>query len=186
MTSWSGRLHRVERRAAGDPLGEGPTLLPIVRSLAEDRLAWLAVVVRREHIDLLDPRPFARNPGAVARFLAGLTRSVTDDGGPALAVGLAGNLQVRVRALPAERVGVPVAVAFLEAPDCDWWLWQRFLGAAPDDDAEPEQLLLAQRGDPLPNGLGRWWSLGRRTGVKVSLSSVEQVTPTVSSSPLVH
>ena len=181
----AGRVRVVERRTTGDALAEGPTLLPLVRNMAErDQVAWLAVVVRRERIELLDPRPFVAVPQLVARFMAGLTRSEVPDGGPALAVGLIGNLQVR--AAPSRNGPrpplAPVAVAFLEAPNCDWWLWQRFLGL--DDIEDPEQELAGRHGDALPNGLGRWWSLGRRTGVRVQLERLEPAPPPPSA--LIH
>ena len=186
MTRWSGRVRRVERRTTGDALAEGATLVPLVRGLADEQVAWLAVVVRPSHLDLIDPRPLASDRTAVGRFLAGLTRSVTAEG-PALAVGLAGNLrvQVRMRTRSGHAVrGSPVGVAFLEAPDCDWWMWQRFLGPG-TEQIDPEQIRSGHHGDPLPPGLGRWWSLGRRTGVRVSLSQVAP-SPPLGTSPLVH
>lgn len=219
MRSASGQVRRVPRRTTGAPLEEGRTLVPLVRSLATDQSAWLAVVVRSAHIDLIDPRPFARHPREIARFIAGLSRSRTSAGGAALAVGLAGNLQVSVRARHrGQQVqrSAPVAVAFLEAPDCDWWLWQRFLGVSdgsraagasegagvPDragsvddrapssglgaDVAGPEQVLAARRGDALPAGLGRWWSLGRRTGVRVTLTPTSAIAVPAETSPHVH
>jgi len=189
VTTITTRVRRLERRTAGDALQEGSTLLPLLDGLSEDQTAWVAIVVRRQHIELVDPRPFAGPPPAVARFMAGLTRSETPDGGPAMAVGLAGNLQVRVRARSGGRRidrSAPVTVAFLEAPDCDWWLWQRFLGATSDDGVPPEQQLAGRHGDPLPNGLGRWWSLGRRSGVRVTLQTETPAMPEVRTSPLIH
>ncbi len=187
MSTWSGRVRRIARTSP-DALAEGSALLPLVRGLAEDRLAWVAVVVREEHIDLVDPRPAGREGPEVARFLAGLSRSVTS-AGPARAVGIAGNLQVRVGVRRAGRVtdrGVPVSVVFLEAPDCDWWMWQRFAGSSDDEHPPAEQVLAARHGDPLPGGLGRWWSLGRRTGVRVVFGGSEQAIPPVATSPLIH
>ncbi|MEO0605243.1 MAG: hypothetical protein AAF211_27685, partial [Myxococcota bacterium] len=106
--------------------------------------------------------------------------------GPALAVGLVGTLKVRVRARTQGRTverDTPVGVAFLEAPDCDWWMWQRF--RTPEDaDRDAEQILAARHGDPLPGGLGRWWSLARRSRLRVVLDA--RSDEAVTSSPLVH
>lgn len=180
-----GQVRVIARERFGDPLDEGPTLVRLVRNMAPDARGWLAVVVRDRRIELLDPRPFA-GPG-LQRWLGGLTRSEALGEGPARAVGIAGHLEVRrtVRGSGRAVAPSPVAIAFLEVPDCDWWMWQRFLGPLPDG-IDDEQVLAGQRGDALPNGVGRWWSLGRRSGVRVRLDPVAPARPPIASSPLVH
>ncbi|MEN0063241.1 MAG: hypothetical protein AAGA48_13890 [Myxococcota bacterium] len=178
----TGRVRMIERQTSGDALLEGETLLPIVRGLAApERVAWVAVVVRAQRIELIDPRPFAKAGPDVMRFMAGLTRSHPANAGPALAVGIAGTLQLNLQTRNTKSRATPIALAFLEAPDCDWWMWQRFLGMDEEEESEaPEQILTARRGDALPNGLGRWWSLGRRARLKVQF---EPQTPT---SEMIH
>jgi hypothetical protein len=101
-------------------------------------------------------------------LLAGLSRSVLA-GRSAVAVGLIGRFTLERRG-PGAPVTAPVLLAFLEWSDCRWVGWRRVLdapGARPDGDA----LERALDGDPLPDGLGRWWSLGRRTGVQVTFGA---------------
>jgi hypothetical protein len=95
-------------------------------------------------------------------------------------VGVAGRFLVRRRDEP----GAPVALAFLEWPDCRWWHWRTLLDgegrAVPDSDT----IRRAIDGDPLPGGLGRWWSQSRRAGTVVRYGPVDP--PATSASPLVH
>lgn len=63
------------------------------------------------------------------------------------------------------------AVTFIEWPDGRWWFWH----AGADVDQRvlidgTDVVKSAMDGDPLPDRLGRWWSLGRRLGVRVEFN----------------
>ncbi|MEQ1507867.1 MAG: hypothetical protein ABMB14_36905, partial [Myxococcota bacterium] len=119
----------------------------------------------------------------VPLFLAGLSRSggAGDEGGlgPALAVGLAGRFVYRARGVGPS----PVGLVFLEWPDCRWWSWRVVLDGAGAPVADSESRYCAVDGDALPGGLGRWWSLGRRSGRTVRYGDV---VPAPTASALVH
>ena len=120
----------------------------------------------------------------LSRFLAGLTRSGSGETDMPVAVGVAGRFMMRVRG-SENAAAVPVAIAFLEWSDCRWWHWQLLLGTDGKPMPDGDMHRSADNGDPLPQGLGRWWSLGRRTGVRVQVGWPSGgVQP--SESPLVH
>lgn len=166
---------------------EGEFLAGLVQtSLADDASPGgtlpVAVVVRRQHTELLDLR-MARATGlSMHGLLAGLTRSSPHGRGLPVAVGVAGRLRYRA----PEGGTVPVAVAFLEWPDCAWWQWQVLLDPDGSPRAETEIRRGASAGDAMPAGLGRWWSLGRRSGVRVNYGPREAPSGHVEESSLVH
>jgi hypothetical protein len=124
-------------------------------------------------VDLL---PVVRARIPVPAFLAGLTRSRGEGDAEALAVGLAGRFLVRRRSDP-QRSGAPVALAFLEWPDNAWWHWRALLDADGAIREDTVTLTRALDGDPLPESLGRWWSLGRRMGYQVQYGPVRRAEP---------
>ena len=146
------------------------------RAVGARRAPTVAVVVRESRIHLIQLRPLVEARASLARFLAALTRSEAP-GGPPEAVGLVGTVRMR-RGRGA--VAVPAALVFLEWADCRWWHWQALL------DGDNRQILdstetvrSALDGDPLPSGLGRWWSVGRRTGVSVRFGEARVVESAV-------
>jgi hypothetical protein len=128
-----------------------------------------AVVLRPERTELVLLTPAVGAAAPFHRFMAGLTRSDVADASAAVAVGFIGT----VRSLAVgDRPGPdqPVAVVFVEWEDCRWWFWRASL--APDlKTVRPgsEVVVSALDGDRMPDRLGRWWSLGRRLGMTVTL-----------------
>ncbi len=181
------RIHTLSPSA--DPATEGERLRRLVQqAVARAAAAPAAVVVRPGGTEIIELRPVAEAGLSLPLFLAGLTRSEREDAGagagPPLAVGLIGQLRLRRPSGPAGG-SVPVALAFLEWPDCSWWQWQVLLGGDRALLEETEMIRRAEDGDPLPAGLGRWWSLGRRRRLQIRYSAA---SPTIQplESPLVH
>jgi len=172
------RIRGLDRTPAPSTEAEGEHLAQLVRrALDAGSAAPVAVVVRPQRTDLVALAPLLQRRTAIASFLAALTRSEVDGHALPVAVGVAGRLLLRRGSGPP----VPVAQAFLEWADCRWWQWQVLL----DTDGVPLPDTVVHRraadGDALPRGLGRWWSLGRRTGARLKLQRVEDEAP-----PLVH
>jgi hypothetical protein len=84
-------------------------------------------------------------------------------------VGVVGRFGLRRR---GAKQPVHVALVFVEWSDGRWWQWQALLaqdGASLLDDTLIERE--AELGDPLPDGLGRWWTLARRRNLRVRLEA---------------
>ena len=128
-----------------------------------------AVVVRDDAtVDLIPLSPALVRDSPLPMLLAGLSRSVLEDRA-AIAVGVIGRFRME-RRTPSGTVGVPVLLSFLEWSDCRWVSWRLVLGADDQPVDDGESWHRAADGDPLPAGLGRWWSLGRRTGATLHLT----------------
>lgn len=174
-------VQTVARDVAGledDALGE--SLAGMVReAVARKGAPTVATVARADRVDLIGLAPVVEGRLPVHGFLASLTRAEVDPGVlDPHAVGLMGTVRVR---RPGDGVdGAPVAVVFLEWPDCRWWHWRALIepttGALLD---HTETIRRAIDGDPLPDGLGRWWSAGRRQPGRARLAKA-------SDSPMVH
>lgn len=137
------------------------------RSRAPEGPAPAAVVVRDDGaVELLPLSADLLRGVSLPVLLAGLSRSELESR-RAVAVGLVGRFVWRPG---AATVGIPVLLAFLEWPDCRWASWRWFLRGD-----EEESWGRATEGDPLPDGLGRWWTLGRRTGALVRFAPAELV-----------
>jgi hypothetical protein len=108
-------------------------------------------------------------------LLAGLTSTWTPEGGRVEAIGVAGRFQLRRRG----QSPVGVALVFLEWEDCSWWHWQVLLDAEGQPVEGSDTVRAARDGDPLPGGLGRWWTRARRHGIRMSMRRAE-------SAPLTH
>ncbi len=139
------------------------------------------IVVRERTVEVMDLAPLAQAGRPLSWMLAGLAGSTTQ-GGAAEAVGLVGRFQLRRRGTgPA----VPVALAFLEWGDGHWWQWQALLAVdRPALVPDTATLRTAEAGDALPDGLGRWWTMQRRSGARLMLTPSEQ--PPVETSAIVH
>ena len=151
----------------------------VVDALGKGGAPPTGVVWRRDRLDLMSLQPVAEKRIALPMLLAGLSRSTAEDAGPVDAVGLMGVF--RARRSPKEP-GVPVALVFLEWPDCRWWHGKALLET--DGTTLREQTATcttAARGDALPRSLGRWWSLGRRRALTVHLRRRETELPPLSS-----
>jgi hypothetical protein len=141
----------------------------LARAVEDGRLGPVAgVVVRESVVDLVDLAP-VRADGRVPWLLAGMTSTRTDGGGVE-AVGLWGRMERHRRGGPSETM----AAVFLEWSDCRWWFWS----ARVDDEGLVESSIAersALDGDPMPDGLGRWWTRARRERMSVRLQPQQPV-----------
>lgn len=172
---------RAEDRPLGTDDEEGERLVELIRPRLA-RPGALAVALREGRAEWYDLGPVAAARLPIGGFLAALSRSRAGDHPPPLAVGLAGRFQLR-------RGGgvAPVGLVFLEwAADDRWWHWQRLLrDVRPgEDEDELESLTRAVDGDPMPDGLGRWFVRGRRT--RATLNFGAERKPAVDGTQLVH
>ncbi len=180
-------VRAIERSATADAASEGEYLADLVRTALErGSAAPVAVVVRPERTELMDLRTVARSRLGLTPFLAGLSRSEVGGLGAPMAVGIAGTFRHRAPASPSDAPPVPVGLAFLEWSDCRWFHWQVLLGTDGQLQEDTELVRSAEAGDPMPSGLGRWWSLGRRRDMRVRYASGLPSAVPVRESPLVH
>ena len=168
MSSMRVRIRSLERGEPRPDSDEGGRLVELVRRAVHTGQApTTAVVLRPQRVELIGLRPVVEARQPLWRFLAALTRTETE--GSAEAVGVIGRVGLR-----GEGGRVPAAIVFLEWPDCRWWWWRALL--SPTDGqvlTDTETIRCAVEGDPLPRGLGRWWSLGRRQRLAVRLNRLD-------------
>jgi hypothetical protein len=138
----------------------GQELAERVRKAVERRQApTVALIARPERLDFVGLRTVVEEQLPVQRFIAGLTRAHVDAVGAASAVGVMGTVGART---PDGSGRVPMAVVFLEWPDCRWWYWRALVDPVEQVlRADTETVRRAVDGDPLPSGFGRWWTVGR-------------------------
>jgi hypothetical protein len=123
-----------------------------------------AMVVTPDRIDIVPLRPVVEAKMRPGLFLAGLSRGAFGSEAP-IAVGLIGTFTWR---RTREDAGIPLVMTFLEWADCRWWQWRALVdpGASPlAIRHDTETTLRAVDGAARPDGLGGWWSLGRRRPV---------------------
>lgn len=181
------RIRVLERRPADDDEAEGRFLADLVRTALERGAASpVAVVVREVRTELVTLRGVVERGVPLPSFLAGLCASEPEGQSRPRAVGLAGRFMLRQRETRGRppAAGAPVGVAFLEWPDCRWWQWRMLLDGEDRPVPDSETIRRALDGDPLPGGLGRWWSQSRRTGSTVRYGALEPLAP--APPPLVH
>ncbi len=186
MDSLQLRVRSTPRGDIFDHDAEGDRLRTwVCEAMERGPTPMVAVVLRSDRIDLIGLRPVIEARMRVGLFLAGLTRSISDDAGPVVAVGVMGVLRSRRRD-SGDGPGVPMAVAFLEWEDCRWWHWKALVD--PDQQQVREDtstVLCAEDGDALPAAFGRWWSYGRRNGLRVRMARSEE-SESEQAPPLVH
>lgn len=174
------RIRMIARRPTDDE-GEGEHLVSLVTdALSKGDAGAVAVVIRAERTELVELRGVIEAGVPLPMFLGGLTRSEPEGQGLPLAIGLAG----RFRMSGPNGGGSPVGLVFLEWPDCRWWQWRVVLDASGKVVPDTETRRRAVDGDSLAGGLGRWWSVGRRTGNVVRFGPAE--VPSAQVSSLVH
>ncbi len=179
------KMHSLKRDTSGmsdDELGD--LLVGYVeKALPERRAPAVATIARPSRVDVLGLKAIIDARIHVNRFLAALTRADTDiDVEEPSAIGVMGTVRIRQpvqagasKAPPAPPV--PMGVVFLEWPDNRWWLWRTLLDAEGNPVAGTETRTRAVDGDPLPRGFGRWWSLGRRANLRLSMRRASDGTP---------
>ena len=150
-----------------DALGEA--LVALVReAIHKGRAPTVAAIPRPDQLDILQLHPLAQEGVPLQPLLAGLTRAqIHPPVGDPIALGIMG----KVLWGPKGTQRVPMALVFLEWQDCRWWMWRALLDPS-DETIQPhtETTTQAIQGDPMPPGLGRWWSLGRRLPNRMTLS----------------
>lgn len=122
-----------------------------------ERPTLSAVVVSSEEVTLLALPEAGDRHG----FLSGLTTVPGTE-----AVGLMGIAHRRTRS----GAKVPALLCFLEWTDCGWWMSEAILDAEGALLAGSVSTRSAQAGDALPEGVGRWWSHARRSGLEARLA----------------
>ena len=158
------RFHTLRDPApqADEPLAR--YLVQQVREAIPRKQAGPAVVMARgdraEVIGIRELRgpDLPPTPDAIAL----MTRASFPDGAAVRAIGLMGVYGYRAR---PEDPAVPTALVFIEWTDGRWWQWRALID--PSDArllTETETVLRAVDGLPRPNGLGGWWTRGRRLG----------------------
>lgn len=151
----------------------------VLRGVARGAAPPVGVVVRDEVVHLIDVRPAAAQKVAVGRLLAGLTQARFDDAPDRpQAVGVLGTFRLKQR---PDEAGAPLVQVFLEWPDCSWWHWRALLDADGEVVQDTVTVQSARDGDPLPKGLGRWWSTARRHNLQLHLRRQAPAPPPLSS-----
>jgi hypothetical protein len=171
MRTLSLQLHTMNRDIDGmSDAGVGEMLVGMVEAaLQKGRPPAVATILRADRVDILGLKPIVDAKIPVNLFLAALTRAeVGPELGDAGAIGVMGTVRVR---------GAPMAIAFLEWPDNRWWLWRSLLDAEGAPIPDTETRTCAVDGDALPPGFGRWWSLGRRRNLRLSMRRAQDGTP---------
>lgn len=181
---------RIGSLPRGEPLpdeGEGERLRDLLLgALSRGPAPPAAVVLRERRLDLLE-LAHAR-VASLHTLLAGLTRSVVPDGSAVEAVGLVGVFAPSPAAAAPEpaRSAAGIALAFLEWEDGRWWSWRA--AALPGGGVREDTVTVGRAvdGDRLPDGLGRWWSLGRRARMRLELWPAPDGEDLTGTSALVH
>lgn len=131
-----------------------------------------AVVLRGPRLEIIPIPQLLQQHVHVDRFIAGLSRSNTPAGSADQidAVGVIGVLQHRIPMQPEPR---PVLAVMLEWADCRWWNWRAQLEGTPLRRVDgTDTFASALEGDTKPQGLGGWWSLGRRDRLQLNLDPI--------------
>jgi len=154
------RARRVQRPAETSAHGDlGGWLVGIVRrALIAGGAPTAAALVRFDRVDLVLAQDLRKAGAPLTRFLARSSRRGLPDGDPVDVVGIVGKVKRRTNGQDSMW-----ATVFLEWPDCSWWWWMAPIDPVTGDVLSgAEQVRSAHAGDRLPDGLGRWWSQGRR------------------------
>ena len=137
-----------------------------------------AVVLRGERLDIADLRPVAAAGIQIHAFLAAMSQSTVEGcDSPVAAVGVIGIFQ---RDPANSGGGAPMATVFLEWPDGRWVHWRALVDPTTREIVEDTATIGGSaEGDPLPDRLGRWWSLGRRKRMTMHLRPTPQAEQVV-------
>lgn len=183
------RMRTLPRGEPLDDQAEGLRLVELVtQSVERGGAPLVGVVLRGDRLDILGLEVLKEARVGLNWLLAGMTASEQEGVGPVEAVGLMGIVRVRTSPTPPGEPpppAVPMAIAFLEWEDCRWWFWRAPIDVNQERVLTDTQVITrAEDGDPLPNQLGRWWSLARRRRMRLRLDGPEPLAEP--SSPLVH
>lgn len=129
----------------------------------------VALGLRADRVDLFDLKPLVEQKVPLPHFITALTRN------DFRAVGLMGRFRRTTRTKKGAEPQVSMAMVFLEWEDCRWWQWH---GLADDAGGLVDDTVTVRRaidGDPMPAGLGRWWSRARMGGMRVQVAPAEKV-----------
>lgn len=148
-----------------DALGE--SLFDLFSEALEQGLPRPALLVfRPEQVEQIDALPIMRLPPPLGMRL--MSAAAGQDGVDCVA--LVAALTVRT----GPRTGARAAVVYLEWPDNRWWsCWQ------PMDDrrellGDEPAVRRAVEGWPKPGGLGGWFAMARRLGLRLQVRPVDQ------------
>ncbi len=120
------------------------------------------LVLRPGQVDQVDMSTVLRHPRPEAWRLVAAFAGQQD----VECVALVGALRVRARGVPKP---APALVLYVEWPDNRWWTAWRFFDRERALLGEEPLVRRAVDGWPRPSGMGGWFSLARRTGVKLKV-----------------
>ena len=148
-----------------DEAALGQSMFELVKGALEKGLPRPALfVLFPEQIDRFDLAPLMAKPRPERDRMIGAIAGQSD----VECVALLGVLQVK---RPQQGLTARGAVTFIEWPDNRWWTAWLPLG----EDAQPTtpqpEIRSAVEGFPRPGGVGGWFSLARRTGLRLHMTA---------------
>ena len=134
-------------------------------ALAQGRPRPAILAIFEDRVDQLDAVPILSSPRPRREHLLGAIAGQDE----AEAVALVGVLQLTMarRGPP-----VPAAVCFIEWADNRWWTAWQLLHADLSPATDEPIVRRAVDGYPRPGGVGGWFSLSRRLGLRLRLTPV--------------
>jgi len=155
----------VEFPPGDDTLGESLASM-VLRSVSKGVPPPSALLLKPDHVEIIDLRPILQAGLSVHRFIAAATGQPEVEAVALLAV------------LDLEELGHPLGrggSAFIEWPDNRWWHGYHLLGRSmrPVDDI-PLVVRRALDGQPRPKGFGGWFSRARFQKLSLRLERVDR------------
>ena len=128
------------------------------------------LVVRSSQIDWLDAVPIlSLDPPNRQRMMAAIAGQEDVE-----CMALMGTFKLRRRRQnQREPTQQRALLCFIEWPDCRWWSSSRLLGEHAHPIAGDALIRAAVDGWPRPGGVGGWFSMARRLGVKLQMVRAE-------------
>jgi hypothetical protein len=142
----------------------GEVIFGLVRAALDKGLPRPAMFVFfADQVDRFDLAPLMHQPRAIRDRMMGAIAGQAD----VECVALLGVLQIK---RPKAGVSLRGAVAFIEWPDNRWWTAWLPLNEDGKPAVEEPEVRTAVDGFPRPGGVGGWFSLARRTGLRLHMS----------------